>query len=353
MAPKKATKRSDGTTATPAAKRMKADPNLAGVVEALEKAAGLPEGCRKMLLACVPHTFCTPCGERHESQVQVVEMIGEAMQGVETTLKEAADKESDKVADVEASKAGLQAALTEAEATQTTAAEEVKAKKALAAEAAVAANSAKSFLQEAEDTRRVGDTGFLQAQESKAALEACIESQLQAIIDGQGDPEQHYRALLPLLTNLGLDDSLLNALPSTCKKTAADRGSFDTMVLEQLGTCLREQVAKLAKDIEEATPAAQERAAAVEVARAELQKVTDAQTKAGVELDTAEGRRRAAIENVRLASEALATFEPEYTKATQAREEKAALLEKFRLCNMACFTQLRDHASPKVAGGGA
>jgi len=353
MAPKKGTKRTDSKAAVPAAKKPKADPMVAGVVEALEQAADLPEGCRKMLVACMPHCFGTPNDERHACQEDAVRMIGEVLQGVETTLQKAADDEGAKVTDIEASKTGLQAAVTEAETALAAAAEDVKSKTATLAEAAKAMQAAKASVKDAESAQRAGDASFQQAQQSKAALDKGIETDLRAILEGEGAPEQHYQALLPLLTDLGLDESLMSALPSSCKKAAADRGAFDSMVLEQLGARLKEQAASLAKTVEEGAPAAKERASVVEGARAEFDVAVEAQKKAADALEGARAGERAAADGVKAAAQRLAAFEPEYNQATKVRDEKAAAVENFRAYNVTCFEQLRNQASAKVAGGGA
>ena len=356
MAPKKAaTKRGGAQVAEPAAKKAKADPHLAGVVEALEKAADLPDSCRKMLLACIPHCFSAPPEERHVSQAEATRMIGEVIQGVESALCKAADDQSARVVEVEASKSGLQAALTQAEAALAAAEEEIQAKTTTLEEATAAVQSAKTSVRDAEEAQRAGDAELLQAQQSKAALEKGIESDLRAIVEGLGEPEEHFQALLPLLSGLGLDESLMSALPSTCKKTAADRGSFDAMVLEQLGARLKEQAVSLAGVVEEATPAAQARAFAVEAAQAELQKAEEAEKRAVEALEVARAGQQAAAAGAAAAKEKVDAFEPEYTQATQERDAKAGALENFRLYNVACFEQLRDQApsSAKVADGGA
>lgn len=354
MAPKKSMKRSEAKGFEPAAKKAKADPNLAGIVEALEQAAGLPEGCRKMLLACMPHCFGTPGDKRHQSQEEAIKMIGEVITGVEAARRKAADDESAKVVEVEASRNGLQAAVAEAETVLAAAAKVVQVNSAAVDAATHGVQEAKHAVEAAQEVQRAGDASLLQTQQSKAALDAGIETDLQAIVEGQGEAEQHLQALLPLLSDLGLDESLMSALPSTCRKPATERGSFDAMVLEQLGTRMREQAAVLAKAVEEATPAAQERASAVEAAQAELGKADAAEKSAAEDLSAARVSHRAAAEGATATKERLEAFEPEYAKATQERDEKVEALENFRLYNITCFDMLRDQTSPaKVAEGGA
>lgn len=351
-AKKTGTKRGDAKGGAPPAKKPRADPNLAGVAAAIEQACDLPEGCRKMLLACFAQALGTPRDERHEAQTTVVQMIDETVRSAEAKLKAAVDCEHAKVSHVDARKSELQAKLTETETGASAAEALVRSEASALAQASEAATAASAALQEAQKAQREGDADLRKAQESKTALEQGIAGDLQAIVEGLGESEQmeqHYKALLPLLTDLGLDESLSQALPSTCAKKASERGAFDAMVLDQLGASLRERVASLARAVEEATPPAQERAAAVEAAQAQVSATTGAQEQAAKAAAEAGSANETAAAARQAAGDALTAFEPEYTEATRVRDEKGAALENFQQYNVACFELLRDKTASAKA----
>lgn len=106
-------KRSEEGTA-PQQKKAKVDPRVASVKQTIES-ADLPEPCKAMLLAMLPHSLCVPKDLRSDSQSRAVEMINEVYDAIELKLKNTAEKESAKVTEIEASKDSVDAAYTEAE----------------------------------------------------------------------------------------------------------------------------------------------------------------------------------------------------------------------------------------------
>merc|ERR1711904_531563 len=56
-----------------------------------------------------------------------------------------------------------------------------------------------------------------------------------AMANNQGP---HYNFLKPFMENLGLEESLINALPSSCVKTKEQRGGFDDLVLSEFQKAL-------------------------------------------------------------------------------------------------------------------
>jgi len=352
MAPKRGTKR-QAEAASPVAKKPKVDPAIAGVNEAIEQAADLPESCRKMLLASVTSALGAPSDERHELQVAVVAMIGQVVEAVQAKLQEAVDAQGANVGGVEVRRTDLQAALAAVEEVLTAAKDDFDTKKRTLAQAAEAALSAKGVLQEKQEAQRTGDAAMVQAKESKAALDKGIEVDLHAITEGTSEsPMQNYEALLPLLKELALDQSLQSALPSVCAKKAADRGSFDSMVLEQLGQTLRDAAAAHTKVAEEALPASKDREAAVEAAQTDVDAANAAQLAAAQALSAADEAKKAATAAAKVAKDALAAFEPEYLQATEVRDAQAKKLEDFKVKSVGNFEFLRDNAATATANTG-
>merc|ERR1719215_736801 len=142
-----------------------------------------------------------------------------------------------------------------------------------------------------------------------------------------------------------MDGSLLSALPSSCKKSAEERGSFDVMVLDQVSKYFTDRQASFSKTIDEAAPAAAQRASAVAQAAADLDKASALQQAAAEDLNVASNEEQLAAQAKTAAEAALASYEPEYSAATKARDDKIAEAENFKLYNVGCFELLRDRAS--------
>jgi chromosome segregation ATPase len=318
----------------------------------MEKASHLSESCRNMLLAGIPKAFETASEERHQSQAALVSMVGEVLQEVLAKIDEAAAEEQGRYSGIEARKAELDSALATAEQQHSAAAEEAQTKTATMAEATRDAQSAKVLVQEKEEQQRSGDAATLAAQQEKIALEEVMKSSWAVIVEGQSDAAaDHCSALTPFFKDMNLDQSLMSALPSSCKKKCSERGSFDTMVLDQIETQFKGKLAALVKVIDEAAPAAQQRAAAVEEARAGLEKAVAAQQAAVEALTAATSAQNSAAAAVQAAKDAVEAFEAEHAKATKARDEIALELENFKEYNIASFEMMRDRASAKAIAG--
>mmetsp|Transcript_18800 Transcript_18800/g.52059 ORF Transcript_18800/g.52059 Transcript_18800/m.52059 type:complete len:372 (+) Transcript_18800:1-1116(+) len=350
MAPQKAAKRIGQGMAVPLAKKPKMDPACKGIIEAVEQANDLSENCRKMLLACIPKAFGTASDDRHETQAIMVKMVGEVLEEVQAKLQQAVDVEQAKVGGIESRKGQLETTLASAEAQLAVTAQEAKAKEATMAEATNAEQSAKALLQEKQEAQKTGDAAIVLAQEEKTTIEQVMATSLHAIVEGQSDDAvRHCSALAPFLKDV--DESLMSALPSSCMKKISERGSFDAMVLDQIGTHFKDKFAALSRALDEAAPAAQQRAAAVAEAQAELNGASALRQTAAVGLNVAKAAEQSALVALQVAKDALAAHEPEYLQATGARDDKAAELENFKLYNMASFELLRYRTSAKAIAG--
>jgi len=348
MAPKAGNKRSAREAAAPApAKKPRADPMLKAVEEAVGRAEGLPEACRNMVLAMLPGGLGVPSDERHEVQHAAVEIISEVMRGIESQHQAGLDARQAQVDGIQGLKGTLESSAVEAQAQLGDATRMVDTRKVALAVTTEALSAAKAAVAEKQEAQRSGDAAHVQVVDAKEALDRAIDVDLSAIKEGcQG--EAHHKALQPVLQGLGLDESLVAALPATCAKAPGDRAPFDTMVLEALDKGLREKAASLAQQLQEGAAAAQARAEAVEAANNHLATAISMHQEAEEALATAEARRAEAAAGAEAAAAAVDSHEPEYQAAVKARDQQAAALDSFRGYELACFELLRDQLSKKA-----
>lgn len=350
MAPKAAGKRAAREAAAPpaAAKKPRADPMMRAVEEAVRRAEGLPESCREMLLVMAPLALGAPCDERHEVQREAVEVIGEAMRGIEAQHQASLDAQKAEVDSIQSSKGMLESAAAEAQVRLGEAARMVDTRKVALAVTTEALAAAKATSAEKQEAQRSGDAARAQVAEAKEALDRAIDVDLRAIKEGsQGTA--HYEALQPVLRGLeDLDESLAAALPATCAKASGDRATFDTMVIEALDKALHEGAAKLAQQLQEGAPAAQARAEAAEAASSQLATAAGMQQQAEEALAEAEARHREAETLAGAAAAAVASHEPDHQAAVEVRDQQAAALDNFRAYDLVCFELLRNQLSKKA-----
>lgn len=361
MAPaKRGTKRAAAAEAEAApAKRLQDTLKRSGVsknmysaiVEALEHplADGLNADCRRMLVAMLPQGLLVPVDQRHEVQAQTVKMVQEVFEDVQAKMQAEIDAEAAKLAEVEDSKSELESRASETEAALASATEVMEAKTASLAEASKAMLAAKAELAEKEQEQTAGDADVKKTQADKDGIDAALSEDFRKLRDGDveaGQAKAHYEVLAALAAKLGMDESLLTALPTCMMKRPEERGSFDAMVVAQLGETLSAKAAELAAALQAAAPAREQRAAAVAAAQQALASAREVQEAGAAELSAAQGAQKEAEAALAAAKAALLEFEPRLAQALQAREEKSAQFENFCNYNLECFTELRDRLSP-------
>jgi len=351
MAPK-ATKRaaSQAPKEVRIPKVKKANPMLDSLIETVDAAMDLPDAVKAMLIAVIPGSFLTPSAERHESQAAAVRMVGEVVEARRAKLKQDLDFEQARVDGADKEKAELEAAMAVAESSLTDADTVVEAKRLSLNAVAEAMAEKQKELSEAESAQREGNVEFEARQHEKEHFETAFEKHFKALRDGPGEVvegtadtnNQHYDLLLPLVSKIGLDESLLTALPSSAAKVPSARGPFDHMVIQQLEQSLSEHIARLREAVEAAAPAAEERSAAVEVAKTALAEVRVAETAAEGELTLARTAREEMSERVTTAKEAVDKFLIDSKSFSKVRDEKEKAFRNFEQYDLECYAVLRD-----------
>jgi len=274
----------------------------------------------------------------------VVGMVDEVIACGEAGLLEALDLSKAAETSTEAAKVELATKLSNAEAIlaeKTKAVDEKTLANAAAGEKLAAVTVVHS---EKLAFQCTGDAAMVELQQSKAAVAVGIEKDLKAIVEGEADCKE----LLATLQKLSFDESLIKALPGTCSRAPADRGSFDGMVLNQLETSLTQKLVDLSKAVEAEVPGAKERADAVVAAEEQVTAATAFQANAADEQATAEASRSEASVGVEQAAATLAAHEPEESKALTVREQKAAALEEFQKSTRGPFEMLRDRKAGMI-----
>merc|ERR1719335_1691187 len=113
----------------------------------------------------------------------------------------------------------------------------------------MASKTAEATLAEQKELQVKGDADYATLEKDKAELDAAYTEHFKAPMDANEGP--HHSFLKPFIENLGLEDSLVNALPSSCVKPKEQRGGFDELVLGELGKALEGKIAALDKSIAE------------------------------------------------------------------------------------------------------
>jgi hypothetical protein len=371
MAPQKGVKRAAAATrqeGQPAAKVLKEQIQAAEQLEATLKQHGVSKAkyntiigalendgrqtfsdeCRQMLKNSVLTSLCVAQDERHEIQTRLVEMIGTVIRETMEKLKEIAEKERSDSADVELAHKALIDAQAAAGQALTDGQAHTESQKAAFEEAQKASEAAAQVLGENQEAQRKGDEHTSAKTKERDAVAAALSTDLAAIVSGgeaSGEPERkHVDSLVALATKLGLEDSLLEAMPSVLPKRPESRNSFDQMVLDQLSECLRKRVQDIESDLAAQGPATEERAAAVASAEAALEAAKGAQEQAAEALRVSEARRDELKAAKDAADKEVKNHLPQQKKVAKAVEKKQWDVDGFQIA-VDIFEQLRDRST--------
>jgi len=284
-----------------------------------------------------------------------VSWVGDVIAGVQERLNAELTAAEEALATAERTRAELRQREAEAVAALTQRQEAVKAKEAELASRSEVVQTAKIQLSEAKEAQRIGDASLVETRKDKEVLDAALEGNVRPLKEADAfkaeDAEGHVSALMPLAKKLGLEDSLLMALPSACTCPPVRRGSFDSMVIDQLEESLKKRVAGLVDILDGGAGAAGEREAAVAAAQQALDRANGVQQAAAAELAEAQAEQLRGAEALMAAEAAQGAQASELGAAAEARDGKAAELQNFGGYNLECFNALRDKAAPAGKGG--
>eukprot|EP00930_Biecheleria_cincta_P061033 TRINITY_DN465_c0_g1_i1.p1 TRINITY_DN465_c0_g1~~TRINITY_DN465_c0_g1_i1.p1 ORF type:complete len:430 (+),score=158.61 TRINITY_DN465_c0_g1_i1:64-1290(+) len=313
-------------------------------------AGDLPENCRNMLVAGLPHSLCVASDLRQDVQKLAVAMIGEVVSTILENMQKALDDENAKVAAAEASKAELleklQAAQKTLQDSQATVAEREQELQN-ASDVVVKANAQ---LAKHEEEQKAGDVAFVAAQSDKEALETGMNGSFAKLKAGdfeEGQAQELYEALLPCMAKLTLDASLISAAKSVLLKSASARGAFDGTVLEELDRSFQAKIADISVTLGNEQPAKDARTKAVLESKSALDDVEAELKQCSSNLVAAKDAEKEAAAAVKSATAAVDDYQPQFKAATELRDEKKHELEAFTETTMGSFTQLKDRLSAK------
>lgn len=351
MAPTKASKRSTSALATTPspddaspAKKSRVDPIFAGIIETLEGADDLNEHCRAMLIGMVRPSLGKAKSERHHMQQLGVNMIEEALQAHKRTLIEGVEEANLELAELAGSKNALLQHVDDANtflAAKKTATASAKAAHEQTKEATKIADEA---LEGAKVLQERAQTLHTVLEKERVAIQSAYEEHFKTPMESDQGP--HHIFLRPFIDQLGFEESLLCALPSSCMKTKEQRGGFDDLVLTELGKSIQTKIAEYTEGVSDAALAISDLKAGVALEEQAVEDRRQTEKTAAENLEAATVAQREAEEKVAKASAEWKTFEPRVHAASDKynlHESKRIVFEDGPLQS---FETFRDKDTP-------
>jgi len=340
MAPAKANKRPNAGGAGSPKKKSRVEPMFAKIVATLQDAEGINESTREMLIAMVSPSLAAAKGERHSVQQLGVTMIEEMLQSHKVKLVAAVDAAQNELAELEGSKSALMQCLEAAKASLEEKQNAKVAARTLHEESKAATQAAKSTVAAAVETQTTMDAAHAGLEKDKADIEAAYLEHFKTPMDANECPQ--HSGLKPFLATLGLEESLVSALPSSCVKTVDQRGGFDNLVLTELGKAFVGKIASLEKRIVDEAPGISERKANIVGAESVLEAKVLVETTAAADLEAAIAAQGEAEAAVAKATEDWTTFEPQVQDASSKHSMQDTIRMDFEEGALKDFALLRD-----------
>eukprot|EP00746_Dinoflagellata_sp_MGD_P161532 gnl/MRDRNA2_/MRDRNA2_88723_c0_seq1.p1 gnl/MRDRNA2_/MRDRNA2_88723_c0~~gnl/MRDRNA2_/MRDRNA2_88723_c0_seq1.p1 ORF type:complete len:426 (+),score=129.85 gnl/MRDRNA2_/MRDRNA2_88723_c0_seq1:78-1280(+) len=310
MAPKRSQKAMTSLETTlprPGHKRAKIEDPVADKVTALTEGLANPElveiegslVCREMFVTIMPLALKLPRSERHGYQASVASMIGDI-------LNSSKDKWEQKVNDAQIALDSINAEKSAAVSARDEATLRVKEQEAVVANAkdqvkqhAEAEVQAQQVLAKA--TKEVSEFEDVQAEKAKRleGYNALYNENFKAVESpseplSAKDQKTHSSKLTAFLKEVKADKSLVTAFEAVIKKMPADRGTFDSYAVEQVGELLKNSSNALQTDLDSSDSL-------------KAQKI-EAQTQAQQALDSAKENHQVQKDNLKAATEVLTSL---------------------------------------------
>lgn len=203
--------------------------------------------------------FCKE--ERHEYQVQAVEMIQKVLESVEASVQSSIEAAQKGVSEADAEKEKRAAELEAAIQAVATATEAQAAAETTEADAAKKKGEAEKDLKSAKAEQRSGDKTHEAIKIQKENLGAIMTNFFVPLKQQSMDAskvKEAVSAVCKLAKELAFDSALLTSMPSALGK--AERGTFDQLVMTQVEEELNKRTAECEAELQAGLKGVQERA---------------------------------------------------------------------------------------------
>jgi len=265
------------------------------IAEALQS-ADLPLMVKEMLVAVMPNAFANDKDERHDYQEQMVQTIGNTLNGIEADIQKQLTEAETRLKTVESTEEELKQEQSLAQDNVKTQHDLLLEKKKALAQSAAHFREAKRSLVEARAAEHDGCKEGKKVVEDLEVLTLAMQ-QFDPLKKGSVEPAQSIVEIANLMNSLKgrlvLDETLSVALPDALATPLLNRSSFTTMVVHNFEDLLIGHIQDLKKRCEAEESAKQGFAAAVLAAERALESVAaqqmeaaDVFTKETDELDT-------------------------------------------------------------------
>jgi chromosome segregation ATPase len=265
-------------------------------------------------------------------------MVEETLQTLNKDIASEVSAEEGKLDQSKKSMAELVAAVTAAEAQLTEQKAVAEAAQTTLSESTEATSNSSSVLEAKKLTHSTCADNLATLQKEKSDLEEAFQVHFLTPMENGDGPS--YKELKPFLAKMNLEASLYNTLLGACAKSSGDRGSFDTVILQQLEQAIRDKISSLTQSATAETQEVARHEAAVAEAQQEHENKTAVQNAATEASEKATQEKASCQKVLTEANAAVSTFRLELeaiTQSVQLAKNKLTSFESGPLSNFNTF----------------
>jgi len=322
------------------------------LAKAITSQANMDSDVVEMLMELLPHSLGQPKDKRHRFQQQAVLSVQRVMEGIEEGIKSKIEAARSKLLEARAAAAPSEAAVTEAEEKLRKDSEIFTQETRTLAKSALAFRTARMAVQGLQEAEKAGEENLQVSLKAKAKLQGIIDNFIKPLTAAEvpeADVEARCKSLTQQLRQLdeSFDEAMLMVLGSSLAKLPAARGGFDKMAIEQLDKYMAEHAQPLDKTIDANELVTQERAAAVQLAKADLEGALQTQKLRSAAFEFAwntKGEDKKALEAARHAVKDLAAATKSCEKLLYNAEAEMDVFEEFA---RKPFEELKERQTPE------
>jgi len=322
------------------------------IADGLSRSEEMSSPVINMLTAMSEMALRTCKDERHPYQASVVDMINTVLTSVEEGYSKTIAGFNERLAGTDDSRAQREASVRSAE-------EDLEGKKAATqqqkyslADDAQAFKAAKEAISDGQAALKKAEKDFDACTKEKDRLEKVVAEYMKPLAEGLvtgDDMRRKAESLRSSIGKLGLDESMLTALPEAIAKEPSARGAFDKSVVSGLQEELEKHIAKKAEEIAAAEPGKVTCAEGLKAAEAAFESAKEKQHVSAAAYNDARNAQKESEAALKVAQQVLADLEPEVKKLKKDLAATEKDLEDFSNGPKNSFLELRERVLPPPA----
>jgi len=329
-------------------RRSTGNPNkakLSSVTAALKDTDTLPDSVINMLAGMTEHCLLTDKDERHEYQKSVIDMVSEALLGIQAALSQAVKDADAIVTGADALKQQRDAALETAKAALVAMEADLTDKKAKLASDKEAMVAAVASLKEAETAQTQGDLELTEASGKKEKMQTALAVALNPLKEAGGD-KKLLKDIEKVTKVFDIDESLMEALQRSLKKPAASRSHFDGVAVHEFEVACHKIIADLDAVLKNGEPGKIERETKMQGAKVTQEAAVARHEASATGVSEADAALKQSKADVKTAEKGVSNFLSEMRDAGNDLDKTQSALQHFQEGPLANFAYLKDPPVP-------